>query len=131
MGPQTAFSMLGGAIFGEPRPLPERSPPVGCRANSPFSISITNAGTGNMRCLAAGFGILGPYARSKGWAPGAITDWQTGASGWILWVSLAIMVGDSVTSLGLLSVTAGRDYWHSYRCVVTSVLGLEPAVVDV
>ena len=51
----------------------------------------------------AGFGILGPYARSKGWAPGAITDWQTGASGWILWVSLAIMVGDSVTSLGLLS----------------------------
>ena len=31
-------------------------------------------------------------------------------------MSLAIMVGDSVTSLGLLSASAGRDYWHSWRC---------------
>ena len=68
--------------------------------------------------MPAGFGILGPYARARGWAPGAITDWQTGATGWILWVSLAIMLGDSITSLGLLSLSSTRDYWHSWRCGV-------------
>ena len=51
---------------------------------------------------AAGYGILGPFARSKGWAPGSIGDWKSGATGWILWVSLAIMLGDSLTSLALL-----------------------------
>lgn len=51
---------------------------------------------------AAGYGILGPFARRKGWAPGSIGDWKSGATGWILWVSLAIMLGDSLTSLALL-----------------------------
>eukprot|EP00891_Asterochloris_glomerata_P000998 jgi/Astpho2/998/fgenesh1_pg.00016_%23_158_t len=50
----------------------------------------------------AGYGILGPFARRKGWAPGSIGDWKSGATGWILWVSLAIMLGDSLTSLALL-----------------------------
>lgn len=55
-----------------------------------------------------GYGILGPYARAQGWAPGAITDWRTGATGWILWVSLAIMLGDSLTSLSLLVITSTK-----------------------
>ena len=50
--------------------------------------------------------MLGPYARAQGWAPGPINDWQTGAVGWVLWVSLAIMLGDSVTSLALLTVSS-------------------------
>ena len=54
----------------------------------------------------AGYGLLGPFARSQGWAPGEIGDWRNGATGWILWVSLAIMLGDSLTSLSLLIVTA-------------------------
>ena len=41
-----------------------------------------------------------------GWAPGAVGNWETGASGWILWVSLAIMLGDSLTSLSLLLATS-------------------------
>ena len=49
---------------------------------------------------------MGPYARAQGWAPGPISDWETGAAGWVLWVSLAIMLGDSVTSLTLLSVSS-------------------------
>ncbi|KAK9902795.1 hypothetical protein WJX75_006292 [Coccomyxa subellipsoidea] len=55
-----------------------------------------------------GYGILGPYARAKGWAPGEIMDWKTGATGWILWVSLAIMLGDSLTSLSLLVITSTK-----------------------
>ena len=58
--------------------------------------------------LHAGFGILGPYARGQGWAPGPITDWKTGATGWILWISLAIMLGDSLTSLSLLIISSAK-----------------------
>jgi hypothetical protein len=55
---------------------------------------------------AAGYAALGPYARSQGWAPGPVADWQDGAAGWILWISLAIMLGDSLTSLSLLVGTS-------------------------
>lgn len=49
-----------------------------------------------------GWAILGPFARSQGWAPGPIGDWQTGAQGWIMWVSLAIMVADTSVSFIIL-----------------------------
>ena len=49
-----------------------------------------------------GWGILSPLAKSKGWAPGDIDDWESGSKGWIVWVSLAIMLADSVVSLGWL-----------------------------
>ena len=52
--------------------------------------------------------LLGPLAKSKGWAPGEVMDWRTGPAGWVLWVSLAIMLGDSLSSLGLLAVTTTR-----------------------
>jgi len=56
----------------------------------------------------AGYGLLGPLARSRGWAPGAIGDWETGATGWILWISLSIMLADSLTSLTLLMASTLR-----------------------
>ena len=64
-----------------------------------------------MACLApcAGYAILGPYARGQGWAPGAIMDWKDGATGWILWVSLAIMLGDSLTSLSILILNSAAS----------------------
>lgn len=49
-----------------------------------------------------GWGILSPLAKSKGWAPGDVDDWESGSKGWIVWVSLAIMLADSVVSLGWL-----------------------------
>ena len=49
-----------------------------------------------------GWAILSPLAKSKGWAPGPVEDWTTGSKGWIVWVSLAIMLADSVISLGEL-----------------------------
>lgn len=54
------------------------------------------------------WGVLGPIAKQKGWAPGAIMDWKTGPAGWVLWVSLAIMLGDSLSSLALLAVTTTK-----------------------
>lgn len=51
-----------------------------------------------------GWGILSPLAKSRGWATGPVGDWQTGSKGWIVWVSLAIMLADSIVSLGWLVV---------------------------
>ena len=44
-----------------------------------------------------------PLTRRR-WAPGKVGDWEKGATGWILWVSLAVMLGDSLTSLAILLV---------------------------
>ena len=49
-----------------------------------------------------GWGILSPLAKNQGWAPGSVADWETGSKGWIVWVSLAIMLADSIVSLGWL-----------------------------
>jgi uncharacterized oligopeptide transporter (OPT) family protein len=46
-----------------------------------------------------GWGILSPISKYAGWAPGPVGDMATGARGWILWVSLAIMCADSLVSL--------------------------------
>lgn len=50
----------------------------------------------------AGWGILSPLAYSKGWAPGPVKNWSDGSKGWIVWVSLAIMLADSVINLSWL-----------------------------
>jgi uncharacterized oligopeptide transporter (OPT) family protein len=51
-----------------------------------------------------GWGILSPVAHYRGWAPGAIDDWETGSKGWIVWISLAIMLADAVVGLGYLAL---------------------------
>lgn len=66
-----------------------------------------------------GWGILSPLAKSKGWASGPVEDWTTGSKGWIVWVSLAIMLADSVISLGWLvlrpMILYGPFYYHQAR----------------
>lgn len=66
-----------------------------------------------------GWGILGPLAKHKGWAPGPIDDWKTGAQGWIMWVSLAVMVADAV--VGFIAVSIKSLYnlhkKHDYQLV--------------
>lgn len=49
-----------------------------------------------------GWGILSPIAKDNGWAPGAVDDWETGSKGWMLWVSLAIVLADSLINLAWL-----------------------------
>jgi OPT family oligopeptide transporter len=57
-----------------------------------------------------GWGILSPLAKSNGWAPGEVDDWETGSKGWIVWISLAIMLADSVISLGYITF---QTFWKS------------------
>lgn len=77
-------------------------------------------------CL-VGWGILSPLAYYAGWAPGPIGDWKTGSKGWILWISLGVMVAESVMSLGIVFVRAlaqtcvkGRNIKKSYKSVSVS-----------
>ncbi|KMK62621.1 oligopeptide transporter, OPT family [Aspergillus fumigatus Z5] len=49
-----------------------------------------------------GWGILSPLAKARGWAPGPVGSWEDGSKAWIVWVSLAIMLADSLVSLGWL-----------------------------
>ncbi|KAL5403459.1 hypothetical protein PMIN06_009754 [Paraphaeosphaeria minitans] len=51
-----------------------------------------------------GWGILSPLAKHRGWAPGPVSDWTDGSKGWIVWISLAIMLADSLVNLGWLAV---------------------------
>lgn len=59
-----------------------------------------------------GWGILSPLAKNEGWAPGSVGEWQSGSKGWIVWISLAIMLADSVVSISWLLlhplITGGR-----------------------
>jgi hypothetical protein len=62
-----------------------------------------------------GWGILSPLAKQNGWAPGDVSDWKTGSRGWIVWVSLAIMLADSVFSLGSLAFDNIRDAYVAHH----------------
>ncbi|KAI0303847.1 OPT oligopeptide transporter protein-domain-containing protein [Multifurca ochricompacta] len=53
-----------------------------------------------------GWGVLSPLSKYYGWAPGPVGDMVTGARGWILWISLAIMSSDSLVSL----IPVAREY---------------------
>ncbi|ANB15168.1 hypothetical protein AWJ20_2792 [Sugiyamaella lignohabitans] len=59
-----------------------------------------------------GWGILAPMATHFGWAQGPVDDWKTGAQGWILWISLAIMVADTVVSFIAISI---RSLYNWYK----------------
>ncbi|KAI9765172.1 MAG: hypothetical protein M1840_007765 [Geoglossum simile] len=67
-----------------------------------------------------GWGVLSPLARSRGWAPGPVDNWEHGSKGWIVWVSLAIMLADSLVSLGWLT---GRPLFKYGRQWVSRNIG--------
>jgi len=56
-----------------------------------------------------GWGLLSPLAKHSGWAPGPVSDWKEGVRGWIVWVSLAVMLVDSIISLGVLVYDPARN----------------------
>ncbi|KAI9716286.1 MAG: hypothetical protein M1828_000382 [Chrysothrix sp. TS-e1954] len=61
-----------------------------------------------------GWGILSPLAKTKGWASGPVSDWTTGSKGWIVWVSLAIMLADALVSLAWLVLRPTIYYGRLY-----------------
>ena len=42
-------------------------------------------------------------AQSLGWATGPVDDWKTGSQGGIFWISLTIMVADTVVSFFVIT----------------------------
>ena len=61
-----------------------------------------------------GWGILSPMAKQNGWAPGPVGDWEHGSKGWIVWISLAIMLADSIVSLGWLILRPSANFIRTY-----------------
>ncbi|GAB7358882.1 hypothetical protein MBLNU230_g4105t1 [Neophaeotheca triangularis] len=61
-----------------------------------------------------GWAVLSPIAKSQGWASGDVADWNSGSKGWIVWVSLAIMLSDSIVSLGWLVLRPTIWYARAY-----------------
>jgi OPT family oligopeptide transporter len=57
-----------------------------------------------------GWAVLSPLAKNQGWASGDVGDWSTGSKGWIVWVSLAIMLADAIVSLGWLVLRSAIWY---------------------
>ncbi|KAK6226214.1 OPT oligopeptide transporter [Colletotrichum tabaci] len=72
-----------------------------------------------------GWGVLSPLAKYQGWAPGSIDDWETGSKGWIVWVSLAIMLADAIINLGYI---AFRPLVQRFRS--EGITGLWQRMVD-
>ncbi|KAK5715945.1 OPT superfamily [Elasticomyces elasticus] len=65
-----------------------------------------------------GWAVLSPLAKSQGWASGEVGDWNTGSKGWIVWVSLAIMLADAIVSLGWLILRPTIWYTRVYGPVL-------------
>lgn len=61
-----------------------------------------------------GWAVLSPLAKHEGWAKGDVSDWNTGSKGWIVWVSLAIMLADAIVSLGWLVLRPLIGYARFY-----------------
>lgn len=61
-----------------------------------------------------GWAVLSPLAKYKGWASGDVGDWNSGSKGWIVWVSLAIMLADAIVSLGWLVLRPTIWYARAY-----------------
>jgi OPT family oligopeptide transporter len=68
-----------------------------------------------------GWGILSPVAKNRGWAPAPVGDWENGSKGWIVWISLAIMLADAVVSLGYLALRSGKQYLPSFQPIPSRV----------
>eukprot|EP01084_Bolivina_argentea_P182766 315469_1 len=67
-------------------------------------IAGTNVGLSMLLGAIIGWAILGPMAVIKDWVQpnGPNIDWQNSEEGWVLWVSLSIMLGESLTSLFII-----------------------------
>lgn len=61
-----------------------------------------------------GWAVLSPIAKHQGWAKGDVGDWNTGSKGWIVWISLAIMLADAIVSLGWLILRPVVWYTRNY-----------------
>ena len=50
---------------------------------------------------AVGWALLGPLALGAGWVS-QIDSWESGAQGWVLWVAIALMLAEALTSFTIV-----------------------------
>lgn len=62
-----------------------------------------------------GWGVLAPLAEHQRWATGPIDDWIHGAQGWILWISLSVMISDSLVLFLVVVARSARDGYRRVR----------------
>lgn len=62
-----------------------------------------------------GWGVLSPVAHYAEWAPGPVNDWKSGSKGWILWISLGVMISESIVSLLIVLVKQLSVMVRSHR----------------
>lgn len=61
-----------------------------------------------------GWGILSPICKDKGWAPGHIDDWEKGSKGWLMWLSLSLILADSLVNMGWLILKVAMKVSEHY-----------------
>ena len=61
-----------------------------------------------------GWGILSPIAKFHNWAPGDINSWEDGPRGWLIWVGLGFILGNSAVGLGW-SILQPWMPWTQFR----------------
>ena len=69
-----------------------------------------------------GWAILSPLAKYRGWAPGPIEDWETGSKGWIVWISIAIMLADGIVSLSHVAIRSVIQFWPEIHATIAGQL---------
>lgn len=72
-----------------------------------------------------GWAVLAPLAKHLGWAPGDIDDWVHGGQGWILWLSLSVMITDAIISFAVVivrSITQGLQFWKRSKSLEEEAL---------
>ncbi|KAK1491600.1 hypothetical protein CCUS01_14214 [Colletotrichum cuscutae] len=67
-------------------------------------------------CL-IGWGILSPLSKFNGWAPGSVSDWESGSRGWIMWIAVALILGDTAITLSTMLL-------RSFNVYMPNLLGL-------
>lgn len=72
----------------------------------------------------AGWAILGPKVKAWGWAPGPIKNVETGAAGWLMWLSLGVLLGDCFSELGMLILQTAWDKAQQAGWVQRGLKGL-------
>lgn len=102
MGQSTTLAMLFGAVVGY-----VRAPTIHTCVTIEREVLTPDSR----------WGILSPIAKHQGWAPGLVNDWKSGSRGWIVWISLAIMLADSIVSITLLTLDTVKPWL--YRTATT------------
>eukprot|EP01119_Soliformovum_irregulare_P015796 TRINITY_DN4505_c0_g2_i1.p1 TRINITY_DN4505_c0_g2~~TRINITY_DN4505_c0_g2_i1.p1 ORF type:complete len:370 (-),score=83.97 TRINITY_DN4505_c0_g2_i1:989-2098(-) len=75
----------------------------------------TNTGLSMLAGAITGWGILGPMATKLKWVSEDVNNWETGGKGWILWISLSIMMSEAIVSLLLLIGKMSYKYYKARK----------------